>query len=139
MTLQERMIAVYLRQANLPPEEKAKLKLFLALLIQTYDHDESDDDASPPPKERQTPKEARDEPVPFAERLIRAIDKRGLSQREAAREIGVSDVTIGKILKGHRCSPETTRLVREWAQKQIAPDASTDTEAEESLQSASIS
>ena len=36
MTLQERMIAAYLRQANLPPEEKIKLKLFLVLLDETY-------------------------------------------------------------------------------------------------------
>ena len=36
MTLQERMIAAYLRQVNLPPEEKIKLKLFLVLLDETY-------------------------------------------------------------------------------------------------------
>ena len=44
MTLQERMIATYLRQANLPPEEKMKLKLFLGLLLVTFDSDPSDED-----------------------------------------------------------------------------------------------
>lgn len=39
MTLQERMIAAYLRQANLLPEEKMKLKLFLGLLLVTFDTD----------------------------------------------------------------------------------------------------
>lgn len=59
MTLQERMIATYLRQANLPPEEKMKLKLFLGLLLVTFDTDPSDEDAqhstaqhsAPPPPE----------------------------------------------------------------------------------------
>ena len=41
MTLQERMIAVYLRQANLPPEEKGKLRLFLGLLLETMQEDET--------------------------------------------------------------------------------------------------
>lgn len=36
MTLQERMIQAYLRQAALPPGEKEKLKLFLILLDETY-------------------------------------------------------------------------------------------------------
>ena len=40
MTLQERMIAVYLRQAKLPPEEKDKLKLFLGLLLETLEEEE---------------------------------------------------------------------------------------------------
>ena len=40
MTLQERMIAVYLRQAKLPPEEKDKLKLFLGLLLETLEKEE---------------------------------------------------------------------------------------------------
>ena len=40
MTLQERMIAVYLRQANLPPEEKGKLRLFLGLLLETMEEDD---------------------------------------------------------------------------------------------------
>ena len=40
MTLQERMIAVYLRQAKLPPEEKDKLKLFLGLLLDTLEEEE---------------------------------------------------------------------------------------------------
>ena len=44
MTLQERMIAAYLRQAVLPPEEKMKLKLFLGLLLVTFDSDPSDED-----------------------------------------------------------------------------------------------
>ena len=46
MTLQERMIATYLRQANLPPEEKMKLKLFLGLLLVTFDSDPSDEDST---------------------------------------------------------------------------------------------
>lgn len=45
MTLQERMIAVYLRQANLPPEEKGKLRLFLGLLLETM---EEEDTTTPP-------------------------------------------------------------------------------------------
>ncbi len=125
MTLQEHMLAVYLRQSQLPPEEKAKLRLFLGLLLETFDHDESDD-APAPQKERKAPEETRDDPVPFAEQLIRAIDRRGLSQAAAAKEIGVSDVTIGKILKGNRCSPETMRTVMEWLAKQAVPDASMD-------------
>ena len=40
MTLQERMVAVYLRQAKLPPEEKDKLRLFLGLLLTTLDEEE---------------------------------------------------------------------------------------------------
>ena len=40
MTLQERMVAVYLRQANLPPEEKGKLRLFLGLLLETMEEEE---------------------------------------------------------------------------------------------------
>jgi hypothetical protein len=40
MTLQERMVAVYLRQAKLPPEEKDKLRLFLGLLLTTFDEEE---------------------------------------------------------------------------------------------------
>ena len=131
MTLQERMLAVYLRQSQLPPEEKAKLRLFLGLLLETFDHDESDD-APAPQKERKAPEETRDDPVPFAEQLIRAIDRRGLSQAAAAKEIGVSDVTIGKILKGNRCSPETMRTVMEWLAKQAVPDASMDSAGAES-------
>jgi len=46
MTLQERMIAAYLRQAILPPEEKMKLKLFLGLLLVTFDSDPSDEDST---------------------------------------------------------------------------------------------
>ena len=34
------MIAVYLRQAKLPPEEKDKLKLFLGLLLETLEEEE---------------------------------------------------------------------------------------------------
>ena len=40
MTLQERMVAVYLRQAKLPPEEKDKLRLFLGLLLTTLEEEE---------------------------------------------------------------------------------------------------
>ena len=40
MTLQERMVAVYLRQAKLPSEEKDKLRLFLGLLLATLDEEE---------------------------------------------------------------------------------------------------
>ena len=40
MTLHERMTAVYLRQANLPKEEKDKLRLFLGLLLETMDPEE---------------------------------------------------------------------------------------------------
>ena len=40
MTLQERMTAVCLRQANLPKEEKDKLRLFLGLLLETMDPEE---------------------------------------------------------------------------------------------------
>ena len=40
MTLQERMVAVYLRQAKLPPEEKDKLRLFLGLLLETLNEEE---------------------------------------------------------------------------------------------------
>ena len=40
MTLQERMVAVYLRQAKLPPEEKDKLRLFLGLLLETFEEEE---------------------------------------------------------------------------------------------------
>ena len=41
MTLQERMVAVYLRQAKLPPEEKDKLQLFLGLLLETLNEEEA--------------------------------------------------------------------------------------------------
>ena len=48
MTLQERMIAVYLRQANLPPEEKGKLRLFLGLLLETMEEDDREAPSSAP-------------------------------------------------------------------------------------------
>ena len=48
MTLQERMIAVYLRQANLPPEEKGKLRLFLGLLLETMEKDDREAPSSAP-------------------------------------------------------------------------------------------
>lgn len=40
MTLQERMVAVYLRQAKLPEAEKDKLRLFLGLLLTTLEKEE---------------------------------------------------------------------------------------------------
>ena len=40
MTLQERMVAVYLRQAKLPEAEKDKLRLFLGLLLTTLEEEE---------------------------------------------------------------------------------------------------
>ncbi len=58
MTLQERMIATYLRQANLPPEEKVKLKLFLGLLLVTFDTDPSDEDAQHSTAQRTHPQRA---------------------------------------------------------------------------------
>lgn len=48
MTLQERMIAVYLRQANLSPEEKGKLRLFLGLLLETMEEEDREAPSSAP-------------------------------------------------------------------------------------------
>lgn len=119
MTLQERMIAAYLRQAVLPPEEKMKLKLFLGLLLVTFDSDPSDEDstaqhsAPPPPETPATafstaspPLPAGDvkpssakvpggegeakTPDPLATGLLAALDRKGLSLEEAAGPAHIS-------------------------------------------------
>ena len=71
MTLQERMTAVYLRQANLPKEEKDKLRLFLGLLLETMDPEEDWE------KETQDPIAAGDRAAPTREKTADAAPEAG--------------------------------------------------------------
>lgn len=123
MTLQERMVAVYLRQAKLPPEEKDKLKLFLTLLLETFEEEEpwekeirqqvredrqkeNAGEANTPP-----PKSAPETPAttfsgkptdPFAEALLAALDKLGMTpeSREAEKYFGIRASVLEKAVAG---------------------------------------
>lgn len=128
MTLQERMTAVYLRQANLPKEEKDKLRLFLGLLLETMDPEEDWEketqdpiaagDRAAPTREETADAETEDgdgaagtlsgdahgkeekgrEKVidPLADRLLRLMEREGLSQGAAAREITKTGTAVGQ-------------------------------------------
>lgn len=135
MTLQERMTAVYLRQANLPKEEKDKLRLFLGLLLETMDPEEDwEKEPQDPPvaveagiqpgtgrnmAREETAAEApeagdgaagtlsgdahgkeekgREKGIdPLADRLLRLMEREGLSQGAAAREITKTGTAVGQ-------------------------------------------
>lgn len=128
MTLQERMTAVYLRQANLPKEEKDKLRLFLGLLLETMDPEEDWEKETQDPiaagdRAETTREETADaapeagdgaagtlsgdangkeekgrEKVidPLADRLLRLMEREGLSQGAAAREITKTGTAVGQ-------------------------------------------
>ena len=128
MTLQERMTAVYLRQANLPKEEKDKLRLFLGLLLETMDPEEDWEketqdpiaagDRAAPTREETADAETeagdgaantlsgdahgkeekgREKVIdPLADRLLRLMEKEGLSQGAAAREITKTGTAVGQ-------------------------------------------
>lgn len=89
MTLQERMVAVYLRQAKMPPEEKDKLRLFLGLLLETFEEEE------PWEKELRVAD-------PLAGALIEALDRLGMSPEspEAEKYFGIRSSVLQKLLKG---------------------------------------
>lgn len=152
MTLQERMTAVYLRQANLPKEEKDKLRLFLGLLLETMDPEEDWEKETQDPiaaggRADLTREEAADaEPEagdgaastlsgdahgkeekgrekgidPLADRLLRLMEREGLSQGAAAKEITkscgtVTQGTISTFINGVKTpKPETREKILRW-------------------------
>lgn len=152
MTLQERMTAVYLRQANLPKEEKDKLRLFLGLLLETMDPEEDweketqdpiaaggwadltreetaaaepeagDGAASTLSGDAHGKEEKGREKVidPLADRLLRLMEREGLSQGAAAREITKSGVvvsqgTISAFVNGVRTpNGKTLEAISRW-------------------------
>ena len=152
MTLQERMTAVYLRQANLPKEEKDKLWLFLGLLLETMDPEEdweketqdpiaAGDRAAPTREETADAapeagdgaagtlsgdahgkeEKGREKVIdPLADRLLRLMEREGLSQGAAAREItktgtAVGQSTISDFINGVR-TPKGKKLeaISQW-------------------------
>lgn len=154
MTLQERMIAVYLRQAKLPEVEREKLRLFLGLLLETMDEDESDEGPFPaapapeagkaepavqngaaeetpvaPPAAPERKGQERKPEHPFVSRILRILERRELGVLKAASEIGISDATLKKILRGETEPRETTMaMLEQWISRweQDAGTADTD-------------
>lgn len=156
MTLQERMIAVYLRQAKLPEVEREKLRLFLGLLLETMDEDESDEGpfpaaAAPAPKAGETGPAVQngateETPVappaaperkgqerkpehPFVSRILRIMERRELSKLRTAGEIGISDVGLAAILEGrNRPRKDTEDLIERWLSRWEQDAGTADTE-----------
>lgn len=156
MTLQERMIAVYLRQAKLPEVEREKLRLFLGLLLETMDEDESDEGpfpAAPAPApeagktgpavqngaEEETPVapptapeqkgQERKPEHPFVSRILRIMERREMGILKAASEIGISDATLKNFLRGETEPREATMaMLEQWISRweQDAGTADTD-------------
>lgn len=157
MTLQERMIAVYLRQAKLPEVEREKLRLFLGLLLETMDEDESDEDpfpAAPAPEAGKTGPAVQDGAAgqapaavtpeapekragtgrgpehPFVSRILRIMERRELSKLRTAKEIGISDVGLAAILEGrNRPRKDTEDLIERWLIREEQDAGTADTEA----------
>lgn len=150
MTLQERMIAVYLRQAKLPEVEREKLRLFLGLLLETMDEDESDEGpfpAAPAPKAGETGPAvqngaAEETPVaperkgqewkpehPFVSRILRILERRELGILKAASEIGISDATLKNFLQGATEPREATMaMLEQWISRWEQDAGTADTE-----------
>lgn len=105
MTLQERMVAVYLRQAMLPPEEKDKLRLFLGLLLTTLDTEEAWEkemraEAAPSAPAMRFEGEGREKvPDPLEEAGASAPDAGRSSEDAHGEEPGMKDPLVYEVLE----------------------------------------
>lgn len=128
MTLQERMVAVYLRQAKLPPEEKDKLRLFLGLLLETFEEEKEWEkgirvEAAPQGLSVQfegEPLDPAEQRVadPLAGALIEALDRLGMSPEspEAEKYFGVRSNVLQKLLAGETIRKDSRERIRQRVQ-----------------------
>lgn len=151
--LQMRMTERYLRSTNLPDVEKARLRLFLELLLETFDQQEDPPEETPPevetvpPIKQGPPPEGRpvevDNSISFPDRLRMIMDRRRLSQAKTADLIGVQQWHICSFLAGKRLASAPTERILHWitheTQRRDADAAFTASAEAEDLSSASIS
>ena len=152
--LQMRMTERYLRSTNLPDVEKARLRLFLELLLETFDQQEDSPEETPPevetvlpPVKQGPPPEGRtvevDNAVSFPDRLRMIMAGRRLSQAKTAELIGVQQWHICSFLAGKRLAAAPTEKILHWitheTQRRDADAAFTASAGAEDLSSASTS
>ena len=126
MTLQERMVAVHLRQAKLPPEEKDKLRLFLGLLLETFEKEEEWENDNPSVSCADSslctrePLDPAEQKVadPLARALIEALDKLGMSPEspEAEKYFGIRSSVLQKLLEGENIRKDSRERIRQRVQ-----------------------
>lgn len=151
--LQMRMTERYLRSTNLPDVEKARLRLFLELLLETFDQQEDSPEETPPevetvpPVKQGPPPEGRpvkvDNSVSFPDRLRMIMAGRRLSQAQTADLIGVQQWHICSFLAGKRLAAVSTEKILDWieheSRRRDADAVFTASADAEDLSSASIS
>lgn len=115
--LQMRMTERYLRSTNLPDVEKARLRLFLELLLETFDQQEESPEETPP---EGRPVEV-DNSISFPNRLRMIMDRRRLSQAKAADLIGVQQWHICSFLAGKRLAAAPTEKILRWIEHESRP------------------
>lgn len=129
--LQMRMTERYLRSTNLPDVEKARLRLFLELLLETFDQQEDSPEEAPPevetvpPVKQGPPPEGRtvevDNSISFPDRLRMIMDGRRLSQAKTADLIGVQQWHICSFLAGKRLAAAPTEKILRWIEHESRP------------------
>lgn len=127
--LQMRMTERYLQSINLSDGKKARLRLFLELLLDTLDQQEDPPEETPPevgtvpPVKRGPPPKGRpgkvDNSVSFPDRLRMIMARRRLSQAKTADLIGVQQWHICSFLAGKRLAAAPTERILRWITDEI--------------------